>query len=87
TDSGGVQKEAYYFKRPCIIMLEETPWVELVESGSASLTGSDGNKIKSAYKFFKENNSSLKYPEIFGDGKAALFVCEKIIEAFGKKII
>jgi UDP-GlcNAc3NAcA epimerase len=85
TDSGGVQKEAYYFKKPCIIMLEETPWVELVESGSARLTGSDGNKINSAYKFFKENNSLLKYPEIFGDGKAALFVCEKIIEAFEKK--
>ncbi|MEO5571964.1 MAG: UDP-N-acetylglucosamine 2-epimerase (non-hydrolyzing) [Bacteroidia bacterium] len=84
TDSGGVQKEAYYFKRPCIIMLEETPWVELVESGSAILTGSDSEKIKSAYKYFKENIFALKYPEIFGDGKASVFVCEKIIEAFSK---
>lgn len=84
TDSGGVQKEAYYFKKPCIILLEETPWVELVESGSAILTGSDGAKIKSGFNYFKKSESLLRYPEIFGDGHAAEFTCKKIIENFSR---
>ncbi len=82
TDSGGVQKEAYYFHKPCVIMLEETPWVELAESGSAILTGADGSKIKNAYKVLLSRKDKLTYPSVFGDGKAAYFICEKIIENF-----
>ncbi len=85
TDSGGVQKEAYYFKKPCVIMLEETPWVELAESGSAILTGSDGDKIKKAYRELLTKKASLFFPPVFGDGKAANFICEKIIENFGTR--
>ena len=48
TDSGGVQKEAYFFKKPCIILRPQTEWVEIVETGSAVIT--DANKQK--------NNSS-----------------------------
>jgi UDP-GlcNAc3NAcA epimerase len=83
TDSGGVQKEAYYFQRPCVIMLEETPWVELIESGTALLAGSNGKKIREAYKKLLDQSRMLQYPPIFGDGKAASFICEKIIENFG----
>ncbi len=83
TDSGGVQKEAYYFHRPCVIMLEETPWVELIESGTALLAGSDGKKIRDAYQKLRKQSAGLQYPPIFGDGKAAGFICEKIIENFG----
>jgi UDP-N-acetylglucosamine 2-epimerase len=83
TDSGGVQKEAYYFHRPCVIMLEETPWVELIESGTALLAGSDGRKIRDAYQKLHKQSAGLQYPPIFGDGKAAGFICEKIIENFG----
>lgn len=83
TDSGGVQKEAYYFQRPCVIMLEETPWVELLESGTALLAGSNGKKIREAYKKLLDQRGMLQYPPIFGDGKAASFICEKIIENFG----
>lgn len=82
TDSGGVQKEAYYFSKPCVIMLEETPWVELAESGSAILTGSDGSKIKQAYRVLMARKEKLLYPPVFGDGRAAYFICEKIIENF-----
>ena len=82
TDSGGVQKEAYYFSKPCVIMLEETPWVELAESGSAILTGSDGSKIKEAYQVLMARKEKLSYPPVFGDGRAAYFICEKIIENF-----
>lgn len=83
TDSGGVQKEAYYFQRPCVIMLEETPWVELLESGTALLAGSDGRKIREAYLTLGRQKGSLDYPPIFGDGQAAKFICEKILENFG----
>jgi len=82
TDSGGVQKEAYYFHKPCAIMLEETPWVELIESGTALLTGSDEKKIRNSYRTLYASRNELKYPSLFGDGNAAEFICEKIIENF-----
>jgi UDP-GlcNAc3NAcA epimerase len=82
TDSGGVQKEAYYFKKPCAIMLDKTPWIELIDSGSAILTGSDPEKIRNAYQTLIANKDQLTYPEIFGDGKASYFICEKIIQNF-----
>jgi UDP-GlcNAc3NAcA epimerase len=82
TDSGGVQKEAYYFQKPCVIMLDETPWVELAASGAAILTGSDGNKIKAAYQALSEEKDTLQYPPVFGDGKAAYFICDRILENF-----
>jgi len=45
TDSGGLQKEAYFNEKPCIIAREETEWVELVTEGYASIAGSDAEKI------------------------------------------
>lgn len=82
TDSGGVQKEAYFFNKPCLILREETEWVELVENGCAKLTGTSPSKIMESYVFF-EKNKSLKFPAVFGDGKAAEFICNKILGTFG----
>lgn len=78
TDSGGVQKEAFFFKKPCIILRSETEWVELVNCGSAKITDADEEKIKEAYVFFKEKKD-LVFPDLFGDGKAAEFICNEII--------
>lgn len=73
TDSGGVQKEAFFFKKPCITMRDSTEWVELVDSGWNTLTGADSEKIISALKTVKIPG---QYSELYGDGKTA----EKIIE-------
>ena len=78
SDSGGVQKEAFFFNKPAVIMRPETEWVEIVESGSATLAGSDGEKIKSQYKELRSKD--LSYPSIFGDGKAAEFMIKEIVE-------
>jgi UDP-GlcNAc3NAcA epimerase len=78
TDSGGVQKEAFFFEKPCIILRSETEWVELVECGSAKITDADEQKILEAYRFFKENKN-LKFPKLFGNGKASEFICSEIL--------
>lgn len=78
TDSGGVQKEAYFFGKPCIILRPQTEWVELVENGTAIIADADPKKIKKAFKHFS-SDQQLTFPPIFGDGKAAAFICEKII--------
>ena len=78
TDSGGVQKESYFFKKPCIILRPETEWVEIVQTGNAILADADESRIMQAWQHFKDNPPT-SFPEIFGDGHAAEFMLEKII--------
>ncbi|MFC2111023.1 non-hydrolyzing UDP-N-acetylglucosamine 2-epimerase [Bacteroidota bacterium] len=79
TDSGGVQKEAYFFDKCCIIMRPETEWVEIVASGNAIIADADESKILNAYHHF-EKLKSLDFPLIFGDGKAAEFICGEMLK-------
>lgn len=79
TDSGGVQKEAFYFEKPCVILRPETEWVELVECGAAIVTDADEQRIKSAYEKLT-GNKDLKFPKLYGDGKAAEFICKEMVE-------
>ena len=78
TDSGGVQKEAYFFKKPGIILRPETEWVEIVQTGNAILADADESRIMEAWQHFKDNPPTV-FPEIFGDGHAAEFMLDKII--------
>ena len=80
TDSGGVQKEAYFFKKPCIILRPETEWVEIVETGNAVLADADEGRIMQAWQHFKDNPPTM-FPEIFGDDHAAEFMLEKMLLA------
>ncbi|WP_027409262.1 non-hydrolyzing UDP-N-acetylglucosamine 2-epimerase [Anoxybacteroides tepidamans] len=73
TDSGGVQKEAYFMQVPCVTVREQTEWVETLETEANILVGTDVDKIVAAVK--KEVHPV--YSDVFGDGKAA----EKIVEA------
>lgn len=78
TDSGGVQKEAFYFKKPCVILRPETEWVELVECGSAIIADADEARILAAYDTLSANRD-LQYPPFYGNGKAAEFICAEMI--------
>jgi UDP-GlcNAc3NAcA epimerase len=79
TDSGGVQKEAFFFQKPCIILRPETEWIELVNCGSAKLTDADEKKIEEAYTHFT-TAKNLAFPNLFGDGKAAEFICAEALK-------
>jgi len=79
TDSGGVQKEAFFFKKPCIILRPETEWVELVECGAACIADADEQKIINAYTMLTASHT-LAFPPLFGDGKAAEFICTEMLQ-------
>lgn len=82
TDSGGVQKEAFYFEKPCVILRPETEWVELVELGTAIIADADERRIKAAYKTLV-SKSGLEFPKVYGDGRTAEFICGEIIRHLG----
>ncbi len=77
TDSGGVQKEAYFLGVPCITIRDETEWGGTLESGWNRLAGADTKRIICAFEEQNGFDISAVRPEIFGDGRAA----EKILAA------
>ena len=77
TDSGGVQKEAFFFGKHCITMREQTEWVELVENGFNTLTGSDAEKIVTAYEQTKQKKSDFSI-NLYGKGQAAEVAAKEI---------
>lgn len=77
TDSGGVQKEAFFFEKPCVIFRKETEWVELVECGAALLVDADRYKIETAVDTLLQRQ--CEFPKLFGDGHAAEFICREML--------
>ena len=72
TDSGGVQKEAYFFEKPCIILRPQTEWLEIVETKSAIISDTDPEKISKATNYFL-NNKDFNFPPVFGDGMGFIY--------------
>ena len=76
TDSGGVQKEAYFFKKPCIIVRNETEWIEIVDKKMGILVGNKKDKIIQAVNNFDPKIFNFN---LFGNGHA----CKLIIKTIG----
>lgn len=79
TDSGGLQKEAFFFRKPCVILREQTEWIEIVENGNALIAGANELKIISSVETLIKK-TDYTYPNLYGDGNAANFICKKITE-------
>ena len=79
SDSGGLQKESFFFKKPCVILREQTEWVEIIENGNALLAGSDFQRIIDSFSVLFEK-TDFTFPDFYGDGDAASFICKKIVE-------
>lgn len=72
TDSGGVQKEAYFFKTNCIIPRDETEWTELVEIGFNKVVGAKKDNIVNAVlSMLNDDLANKEWPDFYGNGKAA----------------
>ena len=78
TDSGGVQKEAYFHGVPCVTLRDTTEWVETVEGGFNTLVGMDVRRLRAA---LADLSMPAERPPFYGDGDAA----ERIAEAVGAR--
>ncbi|MFT5903996.1 MAG: UDP-GlcNAc3NAcA epimerase [Flammeovirgaceae bacterium] len=77
TDSGGLQKEAFFFKKPCITMRDQTEWVELVENGFNVLASPNQESMLAAFDTM--TNKSIDYDmDLYGDGNAAAFILKHL---------
>lgn len=79
TDSGGLQKEAFFFRKNCVTLRNETEWVELVENGYNTLAGNNADKIYQTYQIMMERNNDFS-KNLYGNGKA----CEVIVSTLLK---
>lgn len=79
TDSGGLQKEAYFFKKQCITLRDETEWVELVEGGFNLLVGADKEKILNAFYGVKPFECG-ETKGLYGDGNASKKIIEEMLK-------
>lgn len=78
TDSGGVQKEAYFFQKPCITLRDETEWVELVNAGVNYVVSADKNSIVEAFETCQ--GAKLDYSQDFyGDGSAGSKIVDILV--------
>ncbi len=79
TDSGGLQKEAYFFEKPCITLRDETEWVELVECGGNLLAGAEQEKISNAYRDHKTVDKNIFRSNLYGRGRASETIIKELL--------
>ena len=79
TDSGGMQKESYFFQKPCVTLRDETEWIELVEHNFNVLTGADKTLILQAEQALAIRNCDF-YQQLYGDGNAGEKIIKSLVE-------
>ncbi len=79
TDSGGVQKEAFFFGRHCITLREQTEWVELVEHGFNRIVGTNTDLLLEAFQYFSSKKSDFTV-DLYGSGRAAERAVGEVLE-------
>ena len=77
TDSGGVQKEAFFFQKNCVTLREQTEWVELVDGGYNVLTGINGDKVIAGYREMMSRKNDFS-KNLYGAGKASEVVAQAL---------
>ena len=80
TDSGGLQKEAYFFKKYCITLRDETEWSELVHVGMNILVGADKNKILDAFEKVKNFRQKELLSDFYGNGMASHTIVQALLD-------
>ena len=83
TDSGGVQKEAYWLKVPCLTLREETEWGETVKSGWNELVGTGTKNIFQGINHLEKRRPSRREKKIFGEGRASEKIVQILIRCMG----
>jgi UDP-N-acetylglucosamine 2-epimerase len=78
TDSGGVQKEGYFFNTPCAVARKQTEWVEVVEAGWTVLTGPDSKKIVDTVQTLWHKTMDKQEQPIFGNGDASTKIAKMV---------
>lgn len=78
TDSGGVQKEAYFYHKPCIIMRQETEWIEILQACTGALEPQNIDEFISLVNKFINNPPNF-FPDYFGNGHTAQYICKKLL--------
>ncbi len=78
TDSGGLQKEAYFFSKFCLTLRDHTEWVELVEAGANEITGADTTKILDA--FLRNQKTVIAAKSLYGSGDAAQKIAASLVK-------
>jgi UDP-GlcNAc3NAcA epimerase len=78
TDSGGVQKEAFFFRKPCVILRPETEWVEITMHNAGILADADFSRIINAYE--ELSGREVIFPPLFGGGNASGRILQSIVD-------
>ena len=88
TDSGGVQKEAYWSGVPCVTLRDETEWVELVEAGCNRVAGVRPEAVVDAVRHFEAAGTSLpadRPTDLYGDGRSSEKIAAMLLEVAGPR--
>jgi UDP-GlcNAc3NAcA epimerase len=79
TDSGGLQKEAFFFGRNCVTLREQTEWTELVDNGFNVVAGTEKEDIYNSYSEMIQRKNNFKI-DLYGNGRAAEKIVNTLIQ-------